>query len=235
MVEQAKLPNVFTYQVIDMQAVTSSVTQLFLSPIHSPHLTYQAGQYIHALHADGSASPLSIASAPLETGVLEFHLYHSEQNQKAWELLRMAQEDKKWTIQGPFGHCTIDRLDPEKPQIMFARGTGFAPIKAVMEAWLQRPFIPSVHFYWSVLAEQDLYLMSLIEEWISIIKHFIFIPVFTQDVGSHVLPDRILEDHPNLSEYQVYASGPRPLIKTAFTDFVEKGRLCAGHFYSDVL
>lgn len=227
------MPNVFSYSVSSISSVAPTVSQIMLRPKRSPALSYQAGQYIEVMHLDGALSPLSIACAPNPSKGLEFHLFHAEENYKANELLRLAQEEKKWTLKGPKGLCTANRLHPKKPIIFLARGTGFAPIKAVIEALISRHAILPMHFYWSVKTQQDLYLLSLLEKWEQVLPGFTFIPVLTQETGSHVLPQVILRDHPDLSAYQVYASGPQPLITTAFSDFVEKG-LHSEAFYSDL-
>jgi CDP-4-dehydro-6-deoxyglucose reductase, E3 len=225
----------FSYGVTAVEPLAETVAQIFLRPLKHPALTYQAGQYIEVIHPNHSVSPLSIACAPNETEMLEFHLFHSAQNQQALELLRMAKEEKTWTLSGPYGTCTASRLHADKPLIFLARGTGFAPIKAVMEALLQARFNQPLYFYWSVKTSQDLYLTDLIDQWVKHAPHLHFIPVLTQEIGSHVVPNIILRDHPDLSRYQVYASGPRPLITTAFSDFVQRGGLEAGAFYSDLL
>lgn len=228
------MPNVFSYLVSSISSVAPAVSQIILRPKQSPALSYQAGQYIEVMHGEGALSPLSIACAPNSSETLEFHLFHTEQNLKANELLRLAQEEKEWTLKGPQGYCTVDRLQSKKPIIFLARGTGFAPIKAVMEALLPRHDMLPIHFYWSVKTQEDLYLLELLEKWEQTLPGFTFVPVRTQETGSHVLPQVILRAHPDLTNYQVYASGPQPLITTAFSDFVEKG-LHKDAFYSDLM
>lgn len=228
------MPDVFSYRVTSLQSIGESVSQIFLQPLQVPALTYQAGQYIEVMHENGDWSPLSIACAPNSLNRLEFHLFHTEQNQTANDLLRMARQEKKWRITGPRGDCTVARLQPEKPVIFLARGTGFAPVKAVMEALLQSSRVTTIHFYWSVKTSSDLYLLDVLKNWEKNSNGFTFIPVLTQETGSHVLPDVILRAHPDLTSYQVYASGPQPLINTAFSDFVQHG-LPRANFYSDLV
>lgn len=227
------MPNSFVYQVISIDSLSHSVAQIFLKPLIQPALSYRAGQYVHVLHASGESSPLSIACASNAADTLEFHLFHAPYNQKANDLLRIAVQEKKWQLIGPEGFCTVDKIRVDKPIIFLARGTGFAPIKAVIEGLLLAPIHAPITFYWSVKTENDLYLIHLVEKWVADIPHFTFIPVFTQETGSHVLPRLILQDHPSLSSYQVYASGPQPLITTAFSDFVRAG-LNPHFFYSDL-
>lgn len=227
------MPNVFSYSLVSLSSLAESVSQIIVKPASLPALHYQAGQYVEVMQAEGYLSPLSIACAPRVNHTLEFHLFHTEQNQKANELLRLLQDEKAWRLKGPEGQCTVDRLKSDKPIIFLARGTGFAPIKAVIEALLEAHTLPPMHFYWSVKTRHDLYLLDLLAQWEVTIPGFMFIPVLTQETGSHVLPQVILHAHPDLTPYQVYASGPQPLITTAFSDFVQQG-LSRDAFYSDL-
>lgn len=225
------------YRVIHVIPIVEHVSQVFIQPIHSDSLIYEAGQFVEVIH-DHHASPLSIACAPNDSGILEFHLFHPVKNPVARAMLRMAHEEKTWSIKGPFGICTIKRLHPDKPIIFLAQGTGFAPIKAIIEA--MTPPYPNIHFYWSVPEQADIYLLDLLEKWQMEIPNFMFKPVFTsgfQDkemMNIHLLKDTVLINHAPLNNFQVYASGPKPLVQAAFSIFVKHG-LNEELFYSDVI
>ena len=212
----------------------------FLRSVSQPVFSYAAGQYVEVVHKDRCVSPLSIACAPTALANLEFHLFHPVENHKAQDLLRIAQAEKTWSLRGPYGSCTVNRLHPQKPIIFLARGTGFAPIKAVIEALFISPGrCPAIHLYWSVSRREDFYLTDLLEKWKTEFPNFIFTPVLTREfspkapAGSPLLHDIVLRDYLDLSAYQVYASGPRPLVNAAFYAFQKHG-LQQTFFYSDV-
>lgn len=225
---QGQQNNVHLYQVINVQLLTEHVSQIFLQPSHSVKLVYVAGQYIEVIHEHHAPSPLSIACIPNPAGILEFHLFHPHENRRAHDLLQMAQEDKRWHLSGPFGHSTVAQLQKNKPIIFLASGTGFAPIKAVIEALIASESCPMMQLYWSLRTPKESYLTPLIEQW-----QLPFTPVYTKKMGIDAAPQAILSDHPDLSSYQIYASGPRPLIHTALSLFLQHG-LKREWFYSDM-
>lgn len=213
----------FVYRVTKIIPLAARVSQILLAPLNDgAALTYEAGQYVSILHQDETISFLSIACAPNDDGILEFHLFHPTENVKAQNLLSMAEKDKIWVMNGPFGKCTISYLKPDMPIIFIARNTGLASIKAVIEELVRVPNHPPLYLYWSVPKREDLYLIHLVQEWASTIDNFIFVPVLTEPfvnaeiTNSHFLQDIILHDHPNLNHYQAYLSGPHLLAKATF-------------------
>ncbi|HVY53436.1 MAG TPA: hypothetical protein VHA13_02840 [Gammaproteobacteria bacterium] len=219
--------------------LTPQVAQIFLSN-KAACLNYQAGQYIKVVHPDLSTSPLSIANAPKkESSCLEFHLYHPNENQRAISILNLLKENKQLILRGPFGSCTVNALAPNKPIIFLARGTGFAPIKAVIEELIQKPDYPAIHLYWSVAGWRDLYMHNLVEQWVRTLKDFHFTAVLSREVPTTVtvksgkMPEVVLQDYPDLSVYQVYASGPEAMVYAALEGMQEHG-LDRKYFYSDL-
>lgn len=223
----------FIYPVTRIHTLTDSVSQIFLQTAPQPSLSYEAGQYVEIIHQNQAISPLSIACAPNPQGIFEFHLFHSPDNAKAVDLLRTAKQEKAWHVRGPLGSCTVKHLQADKPILFLARGTGFAPVKAVIEALMQSPTPPSMHFYWSVQKPADIYLQTLLQQWQHPPQRFTFTPVYTAETTSDWPVKVMLKDHADFSQYQVYASGPRPLMQGAFTAFEERG-LQRAHFHSDV-
>jgi CDP-4-dehydro-6-deoxyglucose reductase len=224
----------FSYEVISIKPLAASVQQIFLRPFHLPVLAYSAGQYVHIIHQDQMQSPLSIANAANVEGLLEFHLFHAANRIKAHDLIKMAEQEKVWHFNGPHGVCTVEHLDLHKPIIFLARGTGFAPIKAVIEALQKKKHYPPLYFYWSVKTEADLYLQDLLTTWSHHLTHFTYRPIFTNNEDPALPLTSISQEHPDLSHYQIYASGPKPLMESAWHTFQKQG-LPSNSFFSDVL
>lgn len=199
---------------------------------------YEAGQYVEVLHDDGMVSPLSIACAPRLDHTLTFHLYHPPENLKAQALLAAAMHTKHWLMRGPFGTCTLSRLQQDLPIIFIAYGTGFAPIKAVLEALLTS--VPAVRcaIYWVVADPAAFYAADLLAQWQmthpSVTVHPIFHTQFADKaaVTTHLIAT-LREHHHNFVRQQVYVSGPRPLVVDLFDALSQHG-LARHHFYSDV-
>lgn len=227
------------YTVEDCHSLTPHVTQIFLSNSSPEPLRYEAGQYVKIVHPDQVTSPFSIANAPWDFSRIELHLLALTENYRAREILRMVTEEKKLKLRGPYGTCTLSRLASQRPIIFLARGTGFAPIKAVIEALIQQPDYPPIHFYWSAPGWRDLYLMDLLNHWTQTVRGFHFTAVLTREflpsetAKFGALPPIVLQDYPDLSFHQVYASGPEAMIYAALYDFQQHG-LAKEWFYSDV-
>lgn len=221
--------NEFPCDVISIKPLTECIAQIGVKP--QTVFTYEPGQYIEVVHSEQHAY-LSIANAPHDNQ-LEFHLFHAASNAKAQTLLQLAQHKKQWIIKGPYGTCTAKHLNKRKPIIFLARGTGFAPIKAVIEALLAQQTTMPIYLYWSVKTKVDLYLLNVIEAWEKQNNQFHFSPILTEETGSHIPPSVILKQHPDLSNYQVYVSGPKPLVMTAYHDFSSQG-LQREWFFSDI-
>lgn len=228
------------YQVADYKLLTPNVAQVFLTTQAAVPLHYQAGQYLKIVQPDQSTSPFSIANAPQDSGILELHLLFLKENRKAWDLFQRVKDKETFLLRGPYGSCTADRLSPTRPLIFIARGTGFSPIKAVMEALVRQPTCPPIHFYWSVPGWRDLYLRELIQDWVKNLNAFHFTAVLTREIlpeaenvryGS--VPNLVLQDYPDLSAHQVYVSGPEAMVYSALECFKPKG-LPREHFHSDI-
>jgi len=226
------------YHVMAIQLLAKDVSRILLQPLHAPVISYEAGQYIEVSHTDGRVSYLSIACAPRDDAILEFHLFHPAENEKAQALLRMARTEKKWQLRGPLGRCTVSQLHPDKPILFLAQGTGFAPVKAVIEALIQADFPLLLHVYWFSQNQEDFFLTEQISRWKASHPLFIFTPIilpsaFNEDQIESVLNQAILATYPDLSAYQVYASGPRSWVYRIFHAFQQKG-LPRALFFSDM-
>lgn len=223
-------------KVISCQRLSETVSKLLL---HAPNFKYQAGQYIQVVHDDKTVSPLSIACKPNEEHVLELHLSHAPQNTAALDILKIIAEKNQLLLQGPLGTCTADKIQLDKPTIFLAGGTGFAPIKAVLEELFSKPNCPLLHLYWGAAKESELYLSSLPKLWSEEFKNFHFNFVLSRPgnewegiVGQ--LPAIVLQDFPDMSDVQVYASGPEALVFAALELFRKNG-LEREFFYSDLI
>src|SRR5258706_13634836 len=129
----------------------------------SERLQYLAGQYIDILLKDGSRRSLSMANAPHDDELLQLHLRnyggpfseHVFNKMKERDILR---------FEGPLGTFFL-REDSDKPIILLASGTGFAPVKALVEHMLHLQSARPVTLYWGGRRPGDLYMHALCEQW----------------------------------------------------------------------
>jgi CDP-4-dehydro-6-deoxyglucose reductase, E3 len=221
------------HTVILNQRLTRHISRLVLQPASLRSLSYQAGQYITVIHKDNSESPMSIASAPAESGIIELHVSHPPKNNRAHDILRMVDQDGQLELRGPFGGCTIERVRVDLPLIFFVRGTGFAPVKAILEAMTGIQRDQPMHLYWAA-AQEDFYLLENIKHWGKAFSDFRFTQLPSRSAEQHKLQHAVMSDYPDLSGYQVYASGPVEMVRLALPAFLQHG-LQREHFYSDVV
>jgi CDP-4-dehydro-6-deoxyglucose reductase len=142
-------------------------------------------------------------------------------------------------IEGPFGSFFL-REESDKPIILLASGTGFAPIKAIVEHMrfkgIQRP----ATLYWGGRRPGDLYQSAWIEEQLAAIPNLTYVPVISDALPEDAWTGRtgfvhraVLQDHADLSDFEVYACGAPIVVESAKRDYVSEGRLPEECFFAD--
>ncbi len=204
-------------------------------------LQYLAGQYIDFLLKDGRRRSFSLATAPEDDALLEVHVRHVPGGLFSGQLFNQFKGREILRFEGPLGTFYL-REESDKPIIFVAGGTGFAPIKAVIEHALhhgmdqQRPMV----LYWGVRSLKDLYLPHLPGQWQQTKKNFTFIPVLSEPlpedhwVGrTDLVHQAVLDDFPDLSGHQIYACGGPAMIDVARKSFTLRRRLPENEFFAD--
>lgn len=225
-----------TYIVTQIKSLTATITQVFLQP-KSLALSYQAGQYLEILYPTGEFQPFSIANAPQHDNRIELHIRHLPNDPATLDFLHYLQNKQQATIRGPFGSCVYTKLP--KPIIFLAAGTGFAQAKAIIEKTCAINSTTFLHLYWGVKTTADFYLTDALMTWQEKLPHFCYTLVLSQadkhwtgELG--YVHEKAVRDYPALSHYQVYASGPLPMV-LASLKLMETHGLNRRYFYSDML
>lgn len=227
----------YTYKVQRLKPLSDRVTELLLEPIHQA-LAYTAGQYV-LLYAKDEAKPFSIANAPLGGSTLEFHIRHAPHNEFIKSLMQSIREKGQVLMEGPYGHCT---LQPHARSMIFlAGGTGFAPMKALIEEALASEVIEHMHLFWCARTSSDLYLHDLPLHWQQCVPHFSYTPIIEHPLHNDMLAnnyevksiiDTLLRHYPNFADKIVYAAGHPEMIEKVFTALQKYG-LTIEHLFSD--
>jgi len=142
-------------------------------------------------------------------------------------------------FEGPLGTFFL-REDSDKPVILMAGGTGFAPVKAIIEHALAAGSLRQFVLYWGVRRREDLYMADVAAVWEAQHANFTFIPVLSDPQPEDRWPGRtgfvhqaILDDFGDLSGYQIYACGPPVMIESGRKAFVAERGLPDSEFYAD--
>jgi CDP-4-dehydro-6-deoxyglucose reductase len=142
-------------------------------------------------------------------------------------------------FEGPLGTFFL-REDSDKPMILVASGTGFAPIKSIIEHAFHKKTARQIVLYWGGRRPTDIYLPEVVEKWLQEHDNFSFVPVISDALPEDAWTGRTgfvhraaMEDFPDMSGYQVYACGAPVVVESAHRDFTTLCRLPEDEFYSD--
>lgn len=208
-------------RVVKLERLADDVMRVYLKLPDTERMQFLAGQYIDILLPGGRRRSFSLANAPHEDALLELHVRHIEGGEFTGHVFTKMQEKDILRIEGPFGNFYL-REDSTRPIICVAGGTGFAPIKALIEhAWREEIKRP-VYLYWGARAKEDLYLDALPQSWRSR-SGFYYIPVLSEPKPSDdawtgrigLVHQAVLDDFSDLAGYDVYVCGPPAMIEAA--------------------
>jgi CDP-4-dehydro-6-deoxyglucose reductase len=215
----------FTLKLVEKTLLSDDVARLVLRCARGERMRRLPGQYLDVLLADGKRRAFSIANAPHEDDAIELHVRHVAGGGFTSSVFSEMQPGALLRVEGPLG-TFVPREDSERPMLLMAGGTGFAPIKALIEHFLHLGTRRPMTLYWGARAPADLYLRDLPEQWAREVAGFRFVPVLSDPAQGAAfrngfVHEVLLEDHPDLSGFDVYMSGPPTMIdagRRAFAD-----------------
>ncbi|MDM4772664.1 2Fe-2S iron-sulfur cluster-binding protein [Solimonas sp. SE-A11] len=196
---------------------------------------YVPGQYLDFLLEDGKRRSFSIASAP-NGETLELHLRIAPGGRFAQWVRDQMPDRAILRIEGPLGAFYL-REDSDRPMLLMAGGTGFAPIKAMLEDQLARGLKRPAHLFWGVRCREDLYLDALARRWAEEQPLFQYTPVLSDpDAGwpgeRGFVHEALLRAYPRLDAHEVYMSGPPVMVRSGKDAFTAAG-LDPDHLFYD--
>lgn len=225
-------------RVTTMQKVSDDVMVLQLQLPANDTFHYRAGQYIEFLLRDGARRSYSMANAPQGSSV-ELHIRHMPGGKFTDHVFGAMKEKEILRVEGPHGSFYL-REDSEKPLILLASGTGFAPIKALLEHMLAQGITRKASLYWGGRRPADLYMDAWVREFQSRMPTLDYVPVVSDALPSDQWTGRtgfvhqaVLADFADLSTYQVYACGAPIVVESAKRDFVAQAALPDEEFFAD--
>ena len=202
---------------------------------------YHAGQYVEFLLRDGDRRAYSMATAPhlqLENPGAELHVRHMPGGKFTDHVFGVMKEKDILRIEGPFGSFYL-REDSAKPMVLLASGTGFAPIKAIIEHLQFKNITRPAVLYWGGRRPADLYMHDWVLAKVAEMPHLRYVPVVSDALPEDAWTGRtgfvhqaVLRDIADLSGHQVYACGAPIVVDSAQTAYVAAG-LPEGEFYAD--
>ena len=224
-------------RVQKMDRLAPDVMRLRLRLPANERLQFLAGQYMDILLRNGTRRSFSMANPPHDDDFIELHLRNYGGPFSEQVFTRMKEKDIL-RFEGPFGTFFL-REAGAKPIVFLASGTGFAPIKAMIESALYAGIERPMTLYWGCRVRSDLYLNDLAERWST--EHGVrYVPVLSEALPADQWTGRtgfvhraVMDDLPDLSEVQVYACGAPPMVEAAHRDFTAHCGLPEEEFFSD--
>lgn len=220
-----------------MERLAPDVMVLWLKLPANERLQFLAGQYIDILLKDQKPRSFSLANAPHDDEYLELHVRNISGGAFTHHVFEVMKERDILRFKGPLGTFFL-REDTDKPIIFVASGTGFAPIKAIVEHALHIGLKRPMHFYWGGRKRADLYMIDMAKHWES--QGIKFTPVLSEALPEDSWNGRtgfvhlaVMDDYSDLSGYEVYTCGAPVVVEAAHRDFTAQRKLANESFFSD--
>lgn len=225
-------------RVVAHRLLCHDVMEMKLKTPDNMPFQFLAGQYVNILLKDGRHRSFSIANTPNDEHILEFHVRHVEGGEFTDYVFRKLEDKTLLRFEGPLGTFFL-RENSDRPIILMAGGTGFAPIKGIVEHAIAIGETRPIHIYWGVRSLRDLYMHELPQKWAAEHANISYIPVLSHPQPEDQWEGRtgfvhaaIISDYDDLSGYDVYAGGPPQMVHAGFDAFAELG-LTQQHYFSD--
>jgi CDP-4-dehydro-6-deoxyglucose reductase len=225
-------------RVTTLEKLAPDVIVLTLQLPANETLEYRAGQYIEFLLRDGKRRSYSMASAP-GAGPITLHIRHMPGGLFTDQVFGTMKERDILRFEGPLGTFFV-REDSDKPMVLLASGTGFAPIKAIVEQLRASGSQRNMVLYWGGRRPRDLYMHALCEQWAAELPNFRYVPVVSDALEEDGWTGRTgyvhqaaVADLPDLSDWQVYACGAPIVVDSARAQYPAQAKLAPEDFFAD--
>ncbi|MCC6560220.1 MAG: cytochrome b N-terminal domain-containing protein [Xanthomonadales bacterium] len=219
---------VYSGRVERMERLNADVIRMQLSLPAGKRIDFAAGQYINILLEDGEKRAFSFASAPHDNALIELHIRLVPGGRFTTRVFESMQVGDELRFEGPVGRFTLHA--GQRPILLVAGATGFAPIKSIVEDAFHRGVQRPMHLYWGVRQKADLYLRDLAERWASEHPNFNFVPVLSEPAPEDAWQGRtgfvheaMLADFPDLRGHEVYVCGSVRMVENAVPALLAQG------------
>lgn len=226
---QGIVPRKMPARVASLNKLAEDVVHLKLKIPSSDRLQFLAGQYVDFILKDGRRRAFSLANPPHHDEFLEFQIRHVPGGYFTSIVFEELKEKSLIRIEGPLGTFYL-REESREPVIMMAGGTGMAPLRGMLLHMFEVGMTRPVHLFWGVRAVKDLYMADEINRWLDTYPLLRYTPVLSEPDESDQwdgeigwVHESVVRHHPDLAGYEVYMSGPPPMIYAARELFHQQG------------
>ncbi len=214
-------------KVTEISYLADDVVRLILQLPAVETFNFRAGQWVYFVLKDGRKRAFSIANAPNERNELELQIRHAVGGVFTDYVFNQLTTGALLRIEGPHGSFFHHR--DERPILLVAGGTGFAPIKGIFEEMSAGGLTQTVHLFWGSRSKQDLYQEELVQQWVQ--QHAIrYTPVLSDaepgddwQGATGFVHQAVIEVYPEMRPYAVYMAGPPQMISSCRDAFLDAG------------
>ena len=216
-------------RVVEKTLLTPEVMRIKLKLPNAQRLQFLAGQYIDILLPEGIRRAFSIASAPHCEDVIELHIRHIDGGGFTGWVFDEMQERAILRLEGPQGTFFIRNDKTDRPMILMGGGTGFAPLKSMIEDLLAHHDTRPLHLFWGVRNQADLYMHEQARQWADQHEHIQYSTALSEpeEKGqanfTGFVHEAVLQQSPGLYAHDIYMSGPPAMIDVSRTAFLAHG------------
>lgn len=200
---------------------------------------FKSGQYLAIQTDDGQPRYFSMANPAHQADGAELHIRHIPGGRFTGFVAEGLAPGDQLEVSLPFGDFYLRESDA--PVILLASGTGFAPIRSMVESAIKQKSTRPMTLYWGGRRPVDLYLSALARKWADKYPWFTFVPVLSDALPEDGWSGRtgyvhtaVLRDYADLGGVDVYACGSPLMVQAARQDFIEQKGLDPSRFYCDV-
>ena len=231
-------PKIMPARVNSVEKLSHDVMKLELKLPESQRMQFLAGQYIEILLKGGKRRAFSIANAPHQDDVIVLHIRHVPGGLFSGHVFEEMKEKALLRVEGPFGGFYLQE-ESDRPIIMIGGGTGYAPINGMLEHAHSLEMKNQFHLFCGVRAKRDIYMQEQASSLTDRMKNLTFVPVLSDAEAADdwsgetgFVHEAVLKQFSDLSAFDIYMSGPPPMINAAKAAFIKQGAI-EDQMYSD--
>jgi len=226
----------FTAKVFRNQLAAPDVSVLQLRLPAGQRARFHAGQYLQLAVGDGSTRCYSMANAPHESDALTLHIRHVPGGAFSARVPAL-QQGELLDIELPFGAVALDESST-RPIVFVAGGTGFAPVKSILDDMAKRRIERPITLIWGARRSEGIYLLTAVAKWQRQWPSFRFIAALSEKAGDDAFAGRVdqalIAHCPELAGHELYCCGSPGMVHAVREMAVQQCGLHAADFHADV-
>jgi len=215
-------------RIEQMRALAPGVMAVLLRLPANEIFSFVAGQYVDIMLPQNRRRSFSIANPPHDAEFIELHIRKVAGGEFTQQLFDGMKEKTLLRLEGPLGQFWF-REESSRPALLIGGGTGYAPLRAMLRHLLERRDSRPLHLYWGAQTRADLYEDAMLRDLANRFPNLSYTPVLSDASGdawqgrTGWVHAAVLQDHPQLQQFDIYASGPPIMVETIRHQFIERG------------